>query len=83
MADEKPDAANTDIGGDRPKRTCIACGKTDDHPRCQVDIGGGTVLWHMDCHFMVHGPLPCHPLITDAATAPKGADLLAEIMGES
>lgn len=42
-----------------PTRPCIACGKHDDHPRCQVVLpDGSSAFYHHDCHALMDPPCP-------------------------
>lgn len=67
-----------------PQRTCIACGQTDDHPRCLVDDGTGADLnYHKDCHRIAFGDMPCHQVLNEGADGLKGDDLRAFITSEN
>lgn len=52
-----------------PLRTCIGCAAVDDHPKHEIDLGGGvSTYWHFDCHVIATGcPDVCAP-------ARQGAD---------
>lgn len=59
-----------------PVRTCIACAKTDDHPRHVIDVGGGdTVTFHMDCHIIANGCEVCTAQLAEAPQGAKGQEL--------
>ena len=70
------------IGGDRPMRTCIGCGQTDDHPRCIVQITATEdVTWHPDCHQIAAGDMDCHPQCAGGAHEGKtGLAMLQHII---
>lgn len=46
-----------------PLRTCMGCAATDDHPKHEIDHGGGlSIYWHFDCHVIATGcPDVCGP----------------------
>lgn len=61
-----------------PVRTCIGCGKTDDHPRIVIALRDGTdVNWHHDCHALATGD-PITSAIAECGL--KGDDLRAHIV---
>jgi hypothetical protein len=65
-------------------RTCLGCGKADDHPKHQVVTGADhtSVFWHMDCHAAADPDCTvCAGVIKDAEGA-KGAELRSHITGE-
>lgn len=67
------------IGGGRPVRPCVACGQHDDHPRDQVDLGGGeTAYYHIDCHALM-GCESCK-WQADAAAGATGQGMLDAII---
>lgn len=72
MPDETPD---------RPQRTCIGCGQTDDHPRHVIDVGDpdAVVTWHMDCHVIATGCETCTAQ-TAGAEGKTGDELVAHIV---
>ncbi len=51
-------------------RTCVACTKTDDHPRhdviTQIHPELVEVSWHLDCHAIATGCESCAAATADA-----------------
>lgn len=64
-----------------PQRTCIGCAQTDDHPRCIEDRGDGSdITFHMDCHKIAYGALPCHAVLDSGGAGLHGDELRSHIV---
>lgn len=64
-----------------PQRTCIGCATTDNHPRCIEDRGDDSeITWHMDCHDIAYGPLPCHAVLYRGGAGLQGDALRSHIV---
>lgn len=73
------------IGGDRPQRTCDACGETDDWPRHMVASPDGEVeqSLHLDCCAAAGCPSnTCGDQIAGTEDL-SGAELLEQILEAS
>lgn len=74
-------AATKMIGNDRPQRTCIACGQTDDHPRHSVQIDPERWAdFHLDCHARMDPPCRECASRVEGADGKTGAQLLAHLL---
>lgn len=79
-------ADTTLIGEGRTQTTCLGCGQTDDHPKCNTILNDGqhsAMHFHMDCHAAVTPPCPvCSAVMAAGGAGKTGATLLAHITAE-